>query len=149
MIKTDVAIISTNISRKLLNNYLDYEIIDKSFKVEELLTKKKIIFFNCLQSLNKDELRDLFNVLRTNNIEFINITNNVEEVLSTKYLIAYDKEKIILEGDTIEVLKNEKILKRIGLELPFIVELSILLQDYDLIDRIYLNKEELVSTLWK
>ena len=61
----------------------------------------------------------------------------------------YDKDQIIVEGKTLDVLKEEKLLKRLGLSLPFMVELSLLLQDYGLIDHIYLNKESLVNYLWK
>ena len=48
-----------------------------------------------------------------------------------------------------EVLKNEKLLKRIGLSLPFMVELSLLLKDYNLVDNIYLDNKTLKGILWK
>ena len=54
-----------------------------------------------------------------------------------------------MEGNTIEVFQNEQALKRIGITLPFMVELSLLLKDYNLVDKIYLDKESLVQYLWK
>ena len=54
-----------------------------------------------------------------------------------------------MEGNTIEVFQNEQTLKRIGITLPFMVELSLLLKDYNLVDKIYLDKESLVQYLWK
>lgn len=146
---TSVTIVSTNINKDILNNYNSYHIIDKSFKIEELLQYKKIIFFNVFNELDDVKIKEIYKYLDDNHILYINVTNNMEEVLATKYLIVYDKDKILIEGPTLEVLKNEKLLKRIGLNLPFIVELSLYLKDYNLIDKIYLNKESLVGDLWK
>ena len=146
---TSVTIVSTNINKDILNNYNSYHIIDKSFKIEELLQYKKIIFFNVFNELDDVKIKEIYKYLDDNHILYINVTNNMEEVLATKYLIVYDKDKILIEGPTLEVLKNEKLLKRIGLNLPFIVELSLYLKDYNLLDKIYLNKESLVGDLWK
>jgi len=146
---TNVTIISTNLNRNILNKYSDYQIIDSSFEYVELLKYKKVIFFNVLSNLNEIDLKKLYDYLKLNNIYFINVTNNIEEILYTDNLIIYDKDKILAEGNTIELLKNEKLIKRLGLNLPFIVELSILLKDYNLTDKLYLNKESLVGDLWK
>lgn len=146
---TNVTIISTNINKNIMNNYQDYKIIDKSFTYEELLQYRKVLFFNVLSKLNDQEMKKLFDFLNINNIAFINITNNIERVLFTNYLIIYDENKIIAEGNTIDLLKNEKLLKRLGFKLPFIIELSILLKDYNLINSIYLSKESLVGDIWK
>ena len=110
---------------------------------------EKIIFFNILNNIDEKEVKELFQYLKDNNIVFINITNNVELSLLTSYLIIYDNNKIITEGNTLDVLREEKLLKRFGLPLPFMVELSLLLKDYNLVDKIYLDKESLVDYLWK
>ena len=146
---TNVTIISTNLNKELLNNYKDYHIIENNFTYEEVLKEKKVIFFNILNNLSKDELDKLFKFLNDNNILFVNFTNDIELSLYTDYLIIYDKEKILMEGKTLDILKNEKLIKRLGLNLPFIVELSILLKDYGLVNDIYLDKESLVDKLWK
>ena len=146
---TNVTIVSTNLDRSILNNYTDYEVIETNFTYKELLNKKKVIFYNILNNLKEVKLKKLFKYLKDNNIDFINVTNNMELVMYTEYLIVYDNKNVAIEGNTIAVLKNEKILKRLGLGLPFIVELSLLLKDYNLIDDIYLTKESLVDKLWK
>ena len=145
---TNVTIISTNLNRNILNNYKDYEIIDNNFTYEELLNKKKVIFFNVLSKMGDLEIKKLYSYLKENNVFFINVTNNTEEVLYTDNLIIYDKENILAEGNAIELINNEKLMKRLGFKLPFIVELSILLKDYNLINKIYLDKESLVDDLW-
>jgi len=146
---TDVTIISTNLNKNILDDFKDYKIIDGNFYYEELLQMKKVIFFNMLSNLDEKKIKELFKFLNKNNVMFINATNNMEEVLYTKNLIVYDEDKKVLEGTTIEVLKNEKLLKRLGFNLPFIIQLSILLKDYELTDKIFMNKESLVKELWK
>ena len=146
---TNVTIISTNLNKELLNNYKDYYVIENNFTYEKILKEKKVIFFNILNNLSKDELEKLFKFLKDNNILFINFTNDIELSLYTDYLIIYDKDKILMEGKTLDILKNEKLIKRLGLNLPFIVELSLLLKDYGLVNDIYLDKESLVDKLWK
>lgn len=67
----------------------------------------------------------------------------------TSYLIVYDNNNVLIEGSTIDVLQKEKLFKKAGISLPFMVELSLLLKDYGLINKIYLDKESLVNDLWK
>ena len=70
-------------------------------------------------------------------------------MLVTKYLIIYDEEKILAEGNTLDLLSNEKLIKRLGFKLPFIIELSTYLKDYNLTSKFYLDIESLVGDLWK
>lgn len=146
---TDVTIISTNLNKNILSKYSEYKLINTSFNYDELLLYDKVIFFNILNNLTSNDLKKLFDYLKLNKIKFINVTNNIEEILYTKDLIIYDKDIIIAEGNTLEIIKNDKLFRRLGFKLPFIIELSILLKDYDLINKIYLDKESLVGDLWK
>lgn len=91
----------------------------------------------------------LLNYLNSKNIFLINVTSEMEDVLFTDYtLCLYDGINAI-DGKTLDVLKNEKILKRLGFSLPFMVDLSIQLKLYGLISKMYLNKEDMVKNLWK
>ena len=91
----------------------------------------------------------LLNYLNYKNIKLIMVTSNVEDTLFTDYtLVLYNKINAI-DGKTLEVLKEEKILKRLGLNIPFYLDLSIQLKLYGLINKTYLNKEDLVKHLWK
>ena len=149
MKETNVTIISTNLNKGLIKKYTDYYLIEDNFTLEELSKNKKVIFFNVLNNLTKYELDKIFKYLKDNNIKYVNLTNNLELTLYSDYLIVCDKDNILAEGNTIEILKNDKLLKRLGFELPFIIDLSLLLQDYGLINHIYYDKESLVNDLWK
>ncbi len=149
MKETDVTIISVNLNKKLTMAYKDYHVIEDDFDYEDLLKYKKVIFFNVLNNLKDEELDKLFNFIRENNILFINYTNNMELVLRTSYLMIYNGNDILAEGPTLEILKNDKLIKRLGFDEPFIVDLSLLLKGYGLISEIYSDKESLKRALWK
>ena len=91
----------------------------------------------------------LLNYLNSKEIRLINVTSNMEDVLYTDYILCLYNGISAIDGRTLDVLENEKILKRLGFDLPFMVDLSIQLQLYGLINKSYLNKESMVDALWK
>ena len=46
-------------------------------------------------------------------------------------------------------MKNVTMINRLGIEIPFIVDLSSKLKLYGLIDDIYFDEETLVNDIWK
>lgn len=46
------------------------------------------------------------------------------------------------------VLRNEKLLKRLGYGIPFVVDLSIQLNYYDIFDTVYYDMDKLTEALW-
>ena len=79
----------------------------------------------------------------------INVTNDVEEALfASRIIIIYDNV-LVCDGKTLSVLNEEKLLKRLGIGLPFIIELNKYFMDYGMINKYYLTNEKLVGALWK
>jgi energy-coupling factor transporter ATP-binding protein EcfA2 len=91
----------------------------------------------------------LLNYLNTNEIYLINVTSNMEDVLYTDYLLCLYNGISAIDGKTLDVLENEKVLKRLGFNLPFYIDLSIQLKLYGLLKKTCLNKEKMVKNLWK
>ena len=56
---------------------------------------------------------------------------------------------IILEGEPLEVLQRDNIINKAGLEVPFMIDLSVKLRDYDLVSSIELDQDRMVDILWK
>jgi len=79
----------------------------------------------------------------------INFTKDMEETLYGEKIIIINDKKVICEGKTMSVLNEEKILKRLNLGIPFMIELSKYLMDYGMIDKYYLTNERLVGAIWK
>lgn len=147
--KTDVTVLSNNISNKLLLNYKGYYVIKRNFSYDELVLKKKVVFFNILDNINYLDVSKLFDFLRKKNVDFINITNNSELALLTKYTTIYKDDKIVLEGETLKVMENDSLFRKLGLKIPFMINLSILLKDYGVINEIVTDMDSLRDMLWK
>ena len=54
-----------------------------------------------------------------------------------------------MEGKTNSILNEDDILNKVGLELPFMENLSKKLQFYEVIDKVYQDMDDLVNDLWK
>ena len=150
-----------------------YEISDEIyafFKEEELKNKKDLteldylklkilstlnkdnqvfVFFNVLTYLNQEFNEKLIAYLKQSQKRIINYTTEIEETLWLDYLIVIHEKEVIMEGKKEAVLQEEKILKKLGFSLTFIVELSKGLKYYQVVDKIYFNNVELVNDLWK
>lgn len=114
----------------------------------EFFPNKQVIFNETLYGLKLDEKMEIFKLLKKQNISYINVTSNVEDALYSDYIFVYDGNKLVLEGNRNEVLKEEKTLKRLGYGLPFVVDLSIQLNYYDIFNKVYYDLDELVRALW-
>ncbi len=114
----------------------------------EFFPNKQVIFNETLFGLKLDEKMEIFKLLKKQNISYINVTSNVEDAIYSDYIFVYDGNKLVLEGSRNEVLKEEKTLKRLGYGLPFVVDLSIQLNYYDIFNKVYYDLDELVRALW-
>ena len=142
----------------------------KEFNLEYLLTKSKLtkldelklnilstlesnktifVFLNVLSFLDSSFKIQILEYLKSHHKIIINYTHDIEETLLLDYLMVIHNNEIIIEGETKLVLKEEKIFKKLGLNLPFIVDLSIGLKYYNLTNKIYYTNESLVNALWK
>ena len=152
--KYNYCILSNNINNSLLDKFRGYPIIDDNINYEDLKTKleffnsRQLVFNETLYNLRKFEKRSIFELLGKQNIKYINITSNIEEAIFCDYIIVFDNGNIVLEGTRNSVLKEEKILKRLGFGLPFIVDLSTQLKAYGVIDKEYYDIDSLAGELW-
>ena len=102
--------------------------------------------FSYLDKMNKALL---FKYLNEKNIYLFNITSDVNDIFYSDYVYLLDSGKIVIEGKSMQVIEEEKIFKRLGINLPFMIDLSKQLKSYELINKTYYNPKELVDELWK
>jgi len=114
-----------------------------------LMKPTYIAIDDLLSDLNTRTKILLLNYLNSKNILLINVTTNIEDILYTDYTMCLYNGISAIDGKTLDVLENEKILKRLGFSLPFMMDLSIQLKLYGLLEKNYLNKEAMVKNLWK
>lgn len=147
-------ILANNADKVFMSKLGSFPIIEGDFSYEKLKEKlemfpnKRLIFKNSLYGLKKEEKKEIINLLAKQNINFVNVTCDVEESLLSDYIIVYDEDKKVLEGNMESVLRNEKVLKKLGFGIPFVVDLSIQLNYYDVLKKVYFDLNELVGVLW-
>ena len=138
--------------QKLTKNLTDSEIVLAQIAIA-LLKKPKLLLLDNLHSILKEKTKDVIEFLKDlqtrQDLTIIQTTIHLEDSLLTDYLMILDQGIIALEGEPKEVLENDNHINRIGLDLPFMMDLSVKLRDYELIDHIELDKERLVDSLWK
>ena len=147
-------ILVNNANKAFFENFESYKILDTmdgfdAIKMQvEVFLSKRIVFNEIWYYLSKEEKSELLEILKRRNVSFVNITSNVEDVIYSDYVIVYDDDKKILEGNKEMVLRNEKLLKRLGYGIPFVVDLSIQLNYYDIFDTVYYDMDKLTEALW-
>ena len=99
--------------------------------------------------LDFDELKMVVDYINKKNIKMLYLTSDIESTVLFEYLIVLKNNKIAIEGKTLLVLKEEKIMKLLGFNLPFYVNMSIQLGYYGIINEIYNNEHDLVEALWQ
>jgi len=132
--------------------------LETFFKNQENLEKKYALVKKILEKpnfllcedlpLSKEDFLFLLEFLKKENIFLFMVTNDIEKTIYFDYLIVIKNNKIAIEGKTMLVLKEEKLMKLLGFSLPFYVNMSIQLRYYGLVSEIYLNKIDLERALW-
>lgn len=111
-----------------------------------------LILDNVLCELDYDDKLRVISLLKEfvekDNI-VINFTEDIEDALYGDRIIITNNDELIADGTTKAVLNEERLMKKLGFGLPFIIELNKLLMDYGIIKRYELDMEKLVNKIWK
>ena len=114
---------------------------------------KVILLDDIARFFSKEEFIDIITCLKKyqdiKKLTIIMTTSNLNETLFTDYLYIIYNGKVFLEGKPLDILIKDNVLNKIGLQLPFMVDLSVKLQDYNLIEEIELDMNRMVDKLWK
>lgn len=115
-----------------------------------LIIKPKFMAIdNILSHLSKTDIKKFFDFVKKNKMTILNVTTDLDLALYGNKLFVLENFVLIMEGSTLSVLKTDTLLKRLGFKLPMPVDLSIELNHYDVLKKIYTEKEKLVNALWK
>lgn len=119
-----------------------------------LIQKPEVLLLDDIfVKLTKSEKQELITLITTyrseNKISIIMTVSNLEDSLFGDYLYIIKDSEVVLSGEPIKVLENDNIINKTGLELPFMIDLSVKLRDYELITNIETDMDRLVNILWK
>lgn len=87
--------------------------------------------------------------LNHDGLTILNITSKLDTIYNSNLVYVLNNFKIESSGTKEEILNDDSNLSSIGLEIPFIIDLSLKLKLYDLIDKIYFDINKLEEDLWK
>lgn len=104
--------------------------------------------FNNMDRNTKNFMLKKLKELNDNGLTILNITSKLDTIYDSNKVYVMDDFKIILEGNLDNILKNSSQLSKIGLEIPYIVDLSLKLMSYKIIDKIYYSNYELENAIW-
>ena len=152
--KVNYTILVNNANKEFMEQFKEYSIIGSNMSFDglkeklEMFPSKRVVFNESWYNLRNNEKKVIIELLKKQNINFVNITSNIEDSLLSDYIVVFDENKKVLEGNTEFVLRNEKVLKKLGYGLPFVVDLSIQLTYYDILGKVYYDMDKLTEDLW-
>lgn len=144
-----------------INKILDKKISDLTNSEKQtlliaiaLLHQPKILLLdNAFSMLDRNTKIQIKSTLKKyqqkDNLTIIQTTTNLEDTLDTDYLYIMNDGDIIIEGEPFTVFREDTLLNRLGLSLPFMVDLSLKLEFYELLDHIETDVDRMVNILWK
>ena len=140
----------------LLNkNINDLGRIEKSklLIVISLLHEPKLLVlddaFNEMDNKTKVFMLKKIKELNENGLTVLNITSNLDTVYDSNRIIIMNNCKLEKEVTLEEILKNSNDLEKIGIEIPYIIELSRKLMKNNIIEKMFFSLDDLESALWK
>lgn len=119
-----------------------------------LITGPRILIFDeAFSMIDEQSKMRLFDILKKIQRDFgvtiLNITHDIEESLFSDDIVIIDSGRVIIHDSNCNVYKQEKLLKKHGFDLPFIVDLSNKLSYYDMVNDVVFDMNEMVDLLWE
>lgn len=114
---------------------------------------KLLLLDNPVSMLSKEDAKFFLEHLKMwkeeYNTTIILFTTSLEDTLFSDYLYVLEEGHMKIEGKPVVVMQEEKLLRQLGLELPFMMDLSLKFQFYELLDENILEMDRMVNKLWK
>lgn len=110
---------------------------------------KYLIIDDLLCYLSMEQVKKVYCYAKKNKVTIINITSSLDNIFYSEYIYFIYNGKIAMEGEIQSCLKEEKLIKRMGYKLPFMYDLSLQLNYYNVLDDIYLDYKSMENAIWK
>lgn len=118
-----------------------------------MLEPRMLVLDEALLMIDINEREELLKILKKYNKEkrvtILSFTHNLDESIYSDRLIILHEGVVVVDGAFPHVFSEERVMRKIGLEVPFSIELSQKLRVYNIIDTLEVDLERLVSLLWK
>ncbi len=146
-----------NISKELKQDpsTLSFSTQQKLRIIRSTLKNPSILFmddiFKYLKEEEKEEVCTFLKFLQDTGMLLFLVTRDPSLVLFFQDAVIHllHQGRIVKSGTLLEVFEEDSLISRMGLKLPFMVDLSIKLKYYNLLDQVIFDKEGMVNCLWK
>lgn len=141
------------ILKKKINDLSNYEQV-KIELASLLIYNPKIIFLDDIfEGLTFKEYNDIINIIKEAidkyDVSFVYTTNKLENAILSDKIIFINNKKVDLEGSVNEILKHDNYLLKSGINIPKMIDLSLKLNFYNLLDEVIMDTDRMVDTLWR
>ncbi len=118
-----------------------------------ILHRPKIIFLDDILSglddLSKDKVFKMFKTIVDKfDIAIFYTTSNLLEAYKANRVIVLNKGHIVMDDSPKKLLSKDNELIKMGIEIPLMIDLSLKLKFYNLLDDVILDVDRMVNKLW-
>ena len=118
-----------------------------------LLKKPKILLLDNLEEFLKEDTMKIITYLKKyqkdNDLTIVIATIHLDEIIDSDYVYIIKNGKVELEGKPNIIFEKDNIINKICLNLPFCIDLSVKLKDYNLLNEIKLDNIGIINDIWK
>ena len=141
------------ILKKKINDLSNYEQV-KIELASLLIYNPKIVFLDDIfEGLTFKEYNDIINIIKEAidkyDVSIVYTTNKLENAILSDKIIFINNKKVDLEGSVNEILKHDNYLLKSGINIPKMIDLSLKLNFYNLLDEVIMDTDRMVDTLWR
>ena len=164
-LRYDIDIISDRVEQVLkllkIKSIVNKRIIDLSCfeKVKVLIAAslvhhpKVLLLDDILRFLNnneKKEIREILdNIIDELDISIILTTSSLSDIEGLNNIYVLNNGRIVMYDSYDNIIIKDNELSKIGIEIPLMIDLSRKLQFYNLLDKVYYDRDKVVDKLWK
>ena len=142
----------SKIKKKNIKELANNELVSLQLGLAIASMPKIILIDDLTEYISKEDMKKIISYFRylIKNYDLTILINSMrlEDILEADYLYIMQDSQIILKGKPIEVLQKDNVINRAGIKVPFMIDLSVKLKDYNLIDEVELDKNRMIEKLW-
>ena len=140
------------IKKKQIKELTDSEKVILQLALAVASMPKIILIDDLTYYLEHDDMKKIISyfryLIKNYDVTILINSTRLEDILDTDNLYILSDSEIILEGKPLEVLQRDNILNKAGIKVPFMIDLSVKLKDYNLIDEVELDINRMIERLW-
>ncbi len=141
-----------DIMNKKISDLNTFEKVKVLIAVSIIHEPKVLLLDDILVELSNEDkekiLLMLKRIIRELNIIVIMTSSSLTDSIYSDAILVIDEGLVRYSGRLGDILEHDNALTRMGIEIPVMMDMSLKLKFYNLLDKVILNEEEMVDTLW-